>query len=81
MYCCVLEVESELLAGVTVMLESEALETVTVVVPAMDPELAVMFAVPNPELLASPLLLTVATVASEVLQVTVDVMSCELPSA
>jgi hypothetical protein len=58
--------------------------TVMVVEAEMEAEVAVMVAVPCPELVASPLLptalLMIATVAEDELQVATVVRSCVLPS-
>ena len=61
------------------MLTAAGAPTVSVVDPDTVDDVAVMVAVPTPELVASPLdplvLLTIATVARDVDQVTVEVMS------
>jgi hypothetical protein len=67
------------LAGVTAMLTIWGAPTVSVATPAIVEEVAVIVATPTPELVASPfepvVLLTTATVASDVDHVTVVVMS------
>jgi hypothetical protein len=74
----------EALEGVTEIDTSAAVAIVNVVALEMEPEVAVIFAVPVPELVASPAvplaLLMTATFAFEELQVTVEVTSCVLPS-
>ena len=59
--------------------------TVKVVEDEIEPEFAVMVALPNPALVAIPLvqelLLTTTTVAEDELQITNDVTSFVLPSA
>lgn len=54
--------------------------TVTVLVPAIGPRVAVMVVLPARLALSIPLLSTEATVVSDEPQVTRDVRSCELPS-
>ena len=76
---CVSPTDRVALAGATVMLTISGAPTASVVESEMPPEVAAIVAVPIPELVASPfepaVLLTIATVASEVDHVTVVVMS------
>src|ERR1700691_2112106 len=67
------------LAGVTAMETSKACPTLSVAVPLIKPDVAVMMAVPTPSPLANPPLAMLATVEDE-LQVTELVRSCALPS-
>ena len=73
-----------MLAGATVMVVKDACPTVAGVEDEIDPDAAVMVTVPNPELVASPLLpvalLITSTPAEEDVQVTSDVTSCVVPS-
>jgi hypothetical protein len=54
--------------------------TVTVTEALTVPDVAVMVAVPPPTAVTMPVGLTVATLVFDELQVTLDVMSCPLPS-
>ncbi len=65
--------------GVTESETRTAFVTVRVVAPVMEPEVAVMVAVPGILLVARPLLSTVATLVSDELQTTDVVMSWVLP--
>jgi hypothetical protein len=71
-------------AGVTAIDTSAAPVTVSVVVPLIVPEVAVIVAVPSPTLLANPCvgaaLLIVAAAGVSELHCTVSVMFCVLPS-
>jgi hypothetical protein len=69
------------LDGVTAMEDRVAEFTVTVVLPEIVPEVAVMVVTPVVRAVARPLLLTVAIVVSEELQVTCVVISWVVPSA
>ena len=69
------------LDGVTAMDDRVAEFTVTVVLPEIVPEVAVMVVTPVVRAVARPLLLTVAIVVSEELQVTCVVISWVVPSA
>ena len=66
--------------GDTEMVISAAPVTVRLDVADTEPEVAPIVAIPVPALVATPLLLMVATVAAEELHTTEVVMSCELPS-
>jgi hypothetical protein len=63
-------------AAVTAIDESVGAVTVSVAVPEMLPDVAVMVEVPAIKVVASPAALMVATVLVPELQVTVDVRSC-----
>jgi hypothetical protein len=63
--CAVVFVGTEGFAGVTVIRETVALVTVNTVLPLIDPEAAVMIALPVAALFAKPLTSTVAMVESE----------------
>jgi hypothetical protein len=67
--CAVVPVATDGFAGLTVIRETVALVTVTTVLPLVDPEAAVMIALPVATLFAKPLPSTVAMVGSEELQV------------
>jgi hypothetical protein len=67
--CAVVFVGTEGFAGVTVIRETVALVTVNTVLPLIDPEAAVMIALPVAALFAKPLTSTVAMVESEELHV------------
>lgn len=77
--CCVVPSAMEAVAGVTAS-ETKAAATVRVVDPLTSPEAAVMVVVPVPLLVARPVVLMVATVGCEELQVTDVVRFCVLPS-
>ena len=81
--CCVVPSEIDGLAGVTAIETNAAAVTVNVVLPAIEPEVAVILAEPVPTALANPCelaaLLTVATVVVSELHCTVFVMFCVLP--
>ena len=68
------------LAGVTVMEDKVAEVTVRVVFPAILPEVAMMVVPPAAMAVARPLLLMVATVGVDELQVTWVVISWMVPS-
>ena len=73
-----------ILEGVTVMEIKAGCPTVRFVEEEIEPEVAVMLAVPTPALVANPfvpeLLLTIATRAADELHVTAEVRSCIVPS-
>lgn len=71
---------NEGLAGVTAIESKMAGPTLSVAEAVMEPEVAVMVAVPTPVPVANPLLAMVATVAEDELQVTELVRVCVLPS-
>lgn len=81
--CCVVPSEIDGLAGVTAIETNAAAVTVNVVLPAIEPEVAVILAEPVPTALANPCelaaLLTVATVVVSELHCTVFVMFCMVP--
>ena len=66
--------------GLTAIEVKVAAVTVKSVVPAMEPEVAVIVAVPVPVLVATPVLLMVAVVSVSEVQAVVGVRSCWLPS-
>jgi len=82
--CCVVPRAIDGVAGVTAIETSAAALTVNVVDPVTEPEVAVMFAIPWPWLLANPwepeVLLIVATAVASELHCTVVVMFCVLLS-
>jgi hypothetical protein len=67
------------LAGVTAIETSTACPTLSVAEPLIEPDVAVIIALPTPCPLANPLLAILATVEDE-LQLTELVRSCALPS-
>jgi len=71
-------------AGIVTIEDSAACPTVIVVEVETEPEVAVMFAVPSPALVANPFvpeaLLMMTTVADDELHVTTEVTSRVLPS-
>src|SRR5580658_3787294 len=67
------------LAGVTAIETSTACPTLSVAEPLIEPDVAVIIALPTPSPLANPLLAILATVEDE-LQLTELVRSCALPS-
>lgn len=67
-------------AGVTAIETMVAGVTVRLLEPLIAPDVALMLALPTARALTSPLLVTVAVVAKEELQVAVLVRSCVLPS-
>lgn len=71
-------------AGIAAIEDSAACPTIIVVEVETGPEVAVMFAVPTPALVANPFvpeaLLMITTVADDELHVTTEVTSCVLPS-
>jgi hypothetical protein len=67
------------LAGVTAIETSTACPTFSVAEPLIEPDVAVIIALPTPSPLANPLLAILATVEDE-LQLTELVRSCALPS-
>lgn len=71
---------TEGLAGVTAIETKAAAVTVSVALPEMLPEVALIVVEPAATELASPALLTVATVVEEELQVADEVRFCVLPS-
>jgi hypothetical protein len=71
---------NEGLAGVTLIETKAAAVTVSVVLPEMLPETALIVVEPALTVLAKPAVLTVATVEAEELQVTDDVRFCWLLS-
>jgi hypothetical protein len=71
---------NEGLAGVTARETRTAGPTLSVADAVMEPELAMMVALPTPAPVASPLLAIVATAVEDELQITVLVRSCVLPS-
>jgi hypothetical protein len=78
--CCVWPAATEAVAGVTAIEVNAGGVTVKVVEPLMVPDLAVIVAVPEATPVANPvLLLTVATVAFEELQLAVVVRFCVVP--
>ncbi len=81
--CCVVPSGIEGFVGVTAIETSAAAVTVNVVLPAIEPEVAVILAEPVPTALANPgdvaTLLIVATVVVSELHCTVFVMFCVLP--
>ncbi len=85
-YCCVVELPpsplTEISAVVGVMLIDTTAEfvTVTVVVPLTAPEVAVIVAVPALIAFTSPVLLTVATLAVDVVQARFEMFVAWLPS-
>src|ERR1700683_201795 len=82
--CCIVPNAIDGVAGVTVIDTSVAAVTVSSVALLTVPEVAVIFALPSPTLLASPCvgaaLLIVATPGVSELHCTVSVMFCVLPS-
>lgn len=80
MYCCVMPNGIVAAGGLIAIETSAAAVTVRTVVLLTLPELAVMFALPVPTLLASPALLIVAVVTVSDDQLTVLVRFCVLPS-
>ena len=82
--CCVVPSATEGFVGVAAIDTSTAAVTVKLVLPLIEPELAVIMAEPVPTLVASPCVFTaltiVATVAVSELHCTVLVTSCVLPS-
>ena len=82
--CCVVLVAIEGFVGVTAIHAKTAGVTVRVAVPVIEPDVAVMFAVPVPTLLANPsvpaLLLIVAMPVADELHCTDFVTSCVLVS-
>ena len=83
MNCCVVPSEIDRLAGVTAIETNAAAVTVNVVLPAIEPEVAVILAEPVPTALANPCelaaLLIVATMVVSELHCTVFVMFCMVP--
>jgi len=81
--CCVVPSEIDGLAGVTAIETNAAGVTVNVVLPAIEPEVAMILAEPVPTALANPCelatLLTVATMVVSELHCTVFVMFCVMP--
>ena len=81
--CCVVPSGIEGFVGVTAIETSAAAVTVNVVLPAIEPEVAVILAEPVPTALANPgdvaTLLIVATVVVSELHCTVFVMFCMVP--
>jgi hypothetical protein len=81
--CCVVPKEMDELAGVSSIETSAAAVTVNVVVPVIEPEVAIIVVEPVLTALASPaetaVLLIVATVVRAELHCTVFVMFCVLP--
>ncbi len=71
---------NEGLAGVTAIDTSTAGPTLSVADPLIDPEVAVIVAVPTPAPVANPPEPMLATVVKEELQLTVLLKSCVLPS-
>ena len=80
MNCCVVPRGTDGIAGVTAMETSTAGVTVTVVEPVIEPEVALTLVLPNPTLLNTPCVLTVAMPEFVVLQVAEFVSSRVLPS-
>jgi hypothetical protein len=82
--CCVVPSAIDGVPGVTTIDTSAAAVTVTVVDPMIEPDVAVMLAVPSPTLVASPVVapvvLIVAVMGVSEVHCTVAVMSCVLPS-
>jgi hypothetical protein len=82
--CCVVPRAIEGVGGVTAIETSAAAVTVSTVDPLIDPEVAVMLAVPSATVVAipivEPVLLIVATLVVSELHCTVVVMFCMLPS-
>jgi hypothetical protein len=82
--CCVVPNAIDGVAGVTAIDASAAGVTVSVVFPVIEPEVAVIVAVPAFTLVASPIclsaLLMVATDGESLVHCTVLVTSCVLPS-
>ena len=66
--------------GVTEIEVSDAAVTTRLAVPVMAAEVAVMVALPGDTAVARPDVLTVALAAAELLQVTVPLRSCVVPS-
>ena len=83
MNCCVVPSEIDGLVGVTAIETNAAAVTVNVVLPAIEPEVAVILAEPVPTALANPCelaaLLIVATMVVSELHCTVFVMFCMVP--
>lgn len=77
--CCTAPIGIEGFAGVTRIDTITASVTVSVVLPLIDPEVAVMVTVPAASVEAKPVLSTVATVESDEFHVTPDRV-CVLPS-
>jgi hypothetical protein len=77
---CVVPSANEGFTGVTAIETSVACETVSTAGVVIEPEVAVMFAVPTPVPVAKPLLAIVATMLEDELQLTELVRFCVLPS-
>ncbi len=71
---------NEGLAGVTARETSTGCPTFSVAEAVIEPELAVMVALPTPVPVANPVLAMVAVLLDDELQLTVLVRSCVLPS-
>jgi hypothetical protein len=81
--CCIVPFAIVALDGVTAMESSVGAETVVTVkaaFPLIDPDVAVMVAVPPPTPVARPVELIVAIVSAEELHVALAVRFCMLPS-
>jgi len=79
--CCVNPLATAGFAGVTAIEAKVGAVTVSVVESFTEPKLARIVVAPGATVVASPELLTVATVTAEEFQLTVLVRSCVLPSA
>ena len=78
--CWVVPRANDGLRGVTAIDTSTGCPTLRVADAAIEPEFAVILAVPTPVPVASPLLAIVATVVRDVVQLTALLRSCLLPS-
>jgi hypothetical protein len=78
--CWVLPLGTDGFTGVTAIDTNAGGATVRVVVPTMEPEVALMFVLPCSRVVANPVLLIVATVCCDDCQVTEFVRFCWLPS-
>lgn len=78
--CCFVPSAMDAFAGVTAMDTMVAGVTVRLLDPLIEPELALMVAVPTAVAVTSPVADTVAVVVDEELHVAVLVRSCVLPS-
>ena len=80
MNCCVVPSAIDGVTGVTAIDTKAAAVTVSIVDPLIEPEVAVMLAVPSPMLVVSPAVLMVAVAGVSELHCAVAVMFCMLPS-
>jgi len=77
--CCVYPAATDAVPGVTAIEANTGAVTVSVVEPVIVPDVAVIVAAPEARLVASPLLLTVAIVVADEVQVAVLVRFCLVP--